>query len=126
MSDRAWRILFVVAALFNFAAGLPPLLVPADAVANFGLPPSNNYLFVQLTGALVTVFGLGYLMVARDLSQRGIVWMGAIGKALVVVLAVLYKMNGKMPDLAFALSVGDLIFVLAFLVFLLTKRRSYL
>jgi hypothetical protein len=65
------------------------------------------------------VFGVGYAIVARDpIGNRGILWIGAIGKLGAVVLAVLQYQQGLLPLNTLALGGGDLVFVLLFTLFL--------
>jgi hypothetical protein len=108
MTDSVWRILFAVAAVFNFVAGLPLLLVPAEAVALLGIAPQTTLFFAQMSGALIATFGVGYAMVARNLAMREFVLLGAIGKLLAVVLVTIYWQGSELSDLTFALGLGDL------------------
>ena len=123
MSDSAWKLLFAAAGVFNFAVGLPLLLAPAQGVA-MGVAPPSSMLFVQLSGALIVMFGVSYLMVARDLALRPLVWLGAIGKLLAFGLLTLYWQRGEVPDTPFVLGFGDLIFAMAFLWFLTSHRTA--
>jgi uncharacterized membrane protein YfcA len=118
MREDSWRRLFVVAASFNFAAGLPALLAPAAALETFGLAPLPDHLFVRATGLLVATYGIGYWLVSRRLDRREIVWLGVIGKLGVVVLFTSAWLQGSLPTRAFAVGMGDLLFALAFLAFL--------
>lgn len=121
-----WRVVFLVAALFNFAAGLPGLLAPGLNAAGLGGDGSATALLMtQLIGAMVAVFGIGYALVAFDPpAHRGIVWMGAAGKAVVIVLLAEAWTRGVIPDQTAALGVGDTIFVILFLLFLARTRPA--
>ena len=124
MALKHWQGLFILAALFNFAAGLPPLLAPQLDLVGIGLSTEPaNLLMVQTAGALITTFGIGYAMVAIDpLSHRGIVWLGMIGKALVVFLLAQAYLAGHIPADAAAIGLGDLLFIVVFGAFLLKVR----
>lgn len=124
MNDPVWRRVFLAAALFNFAAGLPTLLAPAQALAAFGLPPLPYHLFVRTTGLLVACYGIGYWLVSRRLDRRDIVWLGVIGKLGVVALFTLAWRQGSLPTRAFAVGMGDLLFAAVFLCFLATTPRE--
>ncbi len=123
MGDAGWKILFTVAAGFNFAVGLPMLLAPDLMVAAFRMAPQPTLLFVQFTGGLVAIFGLYYTVVARNLARREIVWLGIVGKLFAVGLLTAYFLVGLIPTLAFSLGLGDLAFVALFLWFLLGGRK---
>jgi hypothetical protein len=124
MNEPVWRRVFLVAALFNFAAGVPALLAPAQALAAFGLPPLPDHLFVRATGLLVASYGVGYWLVSRRLGLREIVWLGVVGKLGVVVLFTWAWGQGSLPTRAFAVGMGDLLFAAVFLVFLATNPRE--
>lgn len=118
MSDRAWRRLFAAAAAFNVAAGLPPLVAPARALETFGMAPLPSHLFMQSTGLLVLTFGVAYALVSRNLALREIVWLGIIGKLGVAILFGWSMLRGLIPPLIALVGMGDLLFVVAFGVFL--------
>jgi hypothetical protein len=121
-----WRIFFIVAALFNFAAGLPLLLAPDALLASQGQPVPDELLFHRFTGLLVVCFGLVYALVAHDqMRYRPLVWLGVIGKAGVVALFTEAYLTGRVPFSAYAISLGDLAFVAGFLIFLAaTAKRA--
>lgn len=124
MSDSGWKIVFALAALFNFAAGLPLLLVPAQALEAFGMAQQPMMLFVQVAGSLIVMFGVSYAMIARNLVLRELALLGAIGKLLAVVLLTIYWLKSEIPDIPFYLGFGDLAFALAFLLFLYSRRTA--
>ncbi|MEQ1754790.1 MAG: hypothetical protein ABL973_11730 [Micropepsaceae bacterium] len=120
-----WRIFFIVAALFNFAAGVPFLIAPHEALALMNLPPATDVLFHQATGALVIAFGVGYGIVAGNLSSNhAIVWLGTGGKAGVVALFAQAYLSGAIPFQAFAVAIGDVLFLIGFAAFLITNRAE--
>ena len=121
---RVWKILFVTAALFNFAVGLPMLLAPEAMLASLGQPVPDDLLMTRLASLLIVVLGVGYGMVARDpAANRPILWLGVLGKAPIPVLVWLSGGQAALASSAFVLSLGDLAFAALFLVFLLTHRR---
>jgi hypothetical protein len=120
-----WRFFFTVAAIFNFAAGLPFLIAPDAALASFGLPVPEDLLYHRVTGVLIVCFGIGYGFVAREPERnRAIVWIGTLGKAGVIVLLAQAWLAGAISLASFAVALGDLAFVIGFLVFLSSKRSA--
>eukprot|EP01035_Chromulina_nebulosa_P007058 gene7058-9512_t len=84
---RIWTVIFVVAALFNFAVGLPMLLAPEAMLAALGQPVPADLLMTRLASLLIVVLGIGYGMVARDpAANRPILWLGVLGKAPIPLL----------------------------------------
>ncbi len=119
-----WRAFFIAAAIFNFLAGLPTLLVPEMMAASVDMPPPTDPLFHRFTGLLVVCFGVVYWMIANDLERyRPLVWLGVVGKTGVVALFALALMQGAVTFKAFAVSMGDLVFAIGFLIFLLTPAK---
>ena len=120
-----WKIFFIAAALFNFAAGVPLLVAPHENLALMHLPPVADVMYHQVTGLLIICFGVGYGLVAGDLtSNHGIVWLGVAGKAGVIFLMAQAYSAGAIPFQAFAIALGDLAFVLGFIAFLLRSARQ--
>lgn len=120
---RAWKAVFAVAAVFNWLVGLPLLIAPAAFYAMLG--QSTPDLFnAQMAGALIVVFGVGYAMVARDpVANRGIVWLGVIGKGPLPLLYWLNVQAGRAPMSGFPLTLVDLAFAALFLTYLLRTRK---
>lgn len=122
---KVWTVIFVVAALFNFAVGLPMLLAPEVMLAQLGQPVPDDLLMTRLASLLIVVLGIGYAMVARDpAANRPILWLGVIGKAPIPLLVWLGGGAAALSSSAFILSLGDLAFAALFLLYLLTHRRA--
>jgi hypothetical protein len=122
---RIWTVIFVVAALFNFAVGLPMLLAPEAMLASLGQPVPDDLLMTRLASLLIVVLGIGYAMVARDpVANRPVLWLGVIGKAPIPLLVWLSGGAAALSSSAFILSLGDLAFATLFLLYLLTHRRA--
>lgn len=122
---RFWTVIFVVAAVFNFAVGLPMLLAPEAMLASLGQPVPDDLLMTRLASLLIVVLGVGYAMVARDpAANRPILWLGVIGKAPIPLLVWQSGGAAGLSSSAFILSLGDLAFAALFLLYLLTHRRG--
>lgn len=122
---RIWKSVFALAALFNFLVGLPVLLAPGAFYGALGQPVPDDILSVQTVGLLITVFGVGYAMAARDpVWARPALWLGVLGKAPLPLLVWLNVQAGRAPMSSFLLTLVDLAFAAAFLTFLLRHRRA--
>jgi hypothetical protein len=122
---RAWKAVFTLAAVFNFAVGLPLLLAPVAFYSALKQPVPTDLLSVQTAALLISVFGVGYAMVARDpVANRPIVWLGLLGKAPLPLMVWLQVQAGKASMSAFQLTLGDLVFSILFLVFLLRTKKA--
>lgn len=120
-----WKLVFAVAALFNWAVGLPMLLAPAALLGAIGQPVPDDLLITRLGALLIVVLGIGYAMVARDpVANRPILWLGVLGKAPIPLLVWLGGGAAVFVTPTFLLSLGDLAFATLFLAYLATHRRS--
>lgn len=114
-----WRGLFAFAAFFNLAIG-GAMMAGAPGVAEqlniFG--PGAHYAVI-MAGLLIAVFGIGYALVAAaPANNRGIAWIGVIGKTGAAALAAAQFNAGVIPFNTFLLGTGDLVFVALFALFL--------
>ena len=83
---KAFRALFIVSALWNFAGAIPGLLDPSGMFKReFGHALNDPIMVAVYRGAWGTAFlyGFGFLLAAKDpVRHTGIVLMGGAGKAL--------------------------------------------
>ena len=119
-----WRIFFIVATLFNIAAGLPLLAAPDAMAQSLNMPVPDDLLYHRFTGLLILAFGGFYAAMAYDQERFGpLLWLGAAGKAGVILLMGEAYVSGRVPFAAFAVSLGDVLFVVGFLAFLVLPRK---
>lgn len=114
-----WRGLFAFAAFYNFAVGGAMVAGASQAAAQLNITGSGGPFSVMMAGLLIATFGIGYAMVsAAPAKNRGIVWIGVIGKIGAAVLASAQFSAGVIPTGTFLLGIGDLVFVALFALFL--------
>ena len=123
---RAWRMLFVAAALFNFIMGVPIMLLTSWA---FGLAfngaDTAGLIASKLWGDFgfcVVLIGVGYLMVAFDLRNRAIVWLGIGAKGFDVIVLSSRWLTGITKPVVLLPAVIDALFIVGFVLFLLQRR----
>ena len=106
-----------VAGVFNFGAALILVILARFAPHLLGVdaPSASQLLYVDLTALLVVGFGVGYVLGGRDLERF---WpflsLGALGKAGVAALALLYFVSGDTGALVMLLAAGDAAFAVLF------------
>lgn len=118
---KVWRGLFAFAAIYNLIVGGVMLAAPERVAAAFDVSGAGGGFMIAMCGILIAVFGVGYAIVSAALAKnRGIVWIGMIGKFAVVLLAAsrFAAAGGALPLDQVALPFGDLVFVAAFALFL--------
>ena len=110
--SRAWRWFFLAAAAYNLIIGLAGMITPGATVD------------ARIVGLLVFAFGVIYYLVSRDpLRFAPTLWAGVIGKAGVVGLLAPEGFVENGDSLIAAILIGDMLFTLGFLVFLLRRDR---
>jgi hypothetical protein len=120
--------LFTVAAVYNLVAAVGPLLATDMFYGLFfaKTPAAHSpiaALHTQAFWVTVALFGLGYLMVARDpVRNRAILWLAAPGKIYVAALFGWHYWAGNVTAMAALGGFGDLVFALLFLRYLLLTR----
>jgi small multidrug resistance pump len=118
---RTWMsYLLVFAGCYNLLVGLTLVVFYHEAFKTLGLPKPQLMLFVQLVGILVGLFGVGYLIVARNpLKNRNVLLLGFLSKAIGTVFGLGYVVLGKVPIAFFVLLLfSDIIYLPPFAVIL--------
>jgi hypothetical protein len=132
-SDRAYSRMFLVSAIWNLYLSLGSIFMPelsvklgfgADAVPTI-LNNYYTYTFYNFMSASVLVFGIGYYIVSRDVNKNhGIVLIGIIGKLVFFVYYTIAYFTSHCTVLMFLAVLGDFIFSIMFIYFLVQKRKS--
>ena len=105
-----WKVLFWLAAFYNFAIGGLGMVMPESTVDG------------RTIGLLVFCFGIIYALVARDPNRFApALWAGVIGKVGVVALLAPAAFAADGEPLIAGILCGDVLFALGFLAFLFTR-----
>jgi hypothetical protein len=120
--------LFFVGALWNMSIASSALLLPKlSNKLTFGFKSVIKYgpttFALKLTWALVFIYGIGYYLVSKEPEKnRGIVWMGIIGKLAFFFTALAYYQKKIITLLTTLLCFGDFIFSILFALFLVKTK----
>jgi hypothetical protein len=115
---------FAVAALFNIAVGAAMVIVPSRIAMHLNVDGLGAPYVVATVGLLIVAFGIGYGMVAQDPAHnRGVIWIGMIGKLGVAGLGALQFAAAIIPFRYLALGMTDVVFAGLFALFLWRTRR---
>jgi CDP-diglyceride synthetase len=127
MSELFYKRMFLIGALWNVLGGAFIVFATNWVFALDGLAPPSPPLYYQAWIALFLTFGIGYYLVYRDMYRNtAIVALGAVGKLAFSVVFV-YNMAsypGQVPRFFLIPVIGDLVFVVLFLMFLKFARRK--
>lgn len=115
--------LFLIAAVYNFLGAIVPIVDPKGHFEVFfkGTVTESPALMMINQAFWVTVlfFGIGYYMISRDpVRNRGIIWLGAMGKLYVFGLWTWHYLTDLTAPFALVGATGDLIFACLFLLYL--------
>jgi hypothetical protein len=114
-SHAAIRLLFAVAALYDGILGLAFLLAPGAVFAAFGVTPPNHPGYVQFPAALLIVFALMFLSVARDpRAGRNLIPYGMLLKASYFEVIFYHWLLTGLPDMWKPFAVADVAFLALF------------
>jgi hypothetical protein len=123
----AFRVLFIVSAIWNFAGAIPGLSDSENMfLREFGRELSDPVMLAVYRGAWGTAFlyGLGFLVAAYNPQRHsGIILMGGLGKALFALNLLNMYLQGWTSNFALLVILGDVLFVLAFLSYFIRLKR---
>jgi hypothetical protein len=123
--NRYSRWLFGTAAALNISVGAALLFLRPWIAPLVHLDPAHgtNFVIINFTGAVVALFGYGYIRLAIDpIGYRNYVSFSVIGKSLAVACVIWAWAIGEISWLLPALFSADVIYALLFLDFLRRTR----
>ena len=112
------RVLFVVAAIFNWVVGLGLFFIPGFFLSVFGITPlPEQSLWVQLFASLVFFFGIAYYQASVDfLRHRNIIKLAVWAKTGVLLIGLMNVVNGDVSWQFLIPASADGIFAVLFLM----------
>jgi hypothetical protein len=114
------RTVLFATAVMNLLGGVIFLPPAAGLRALAGLPPGEHALYLSIVAMFVMLFGLGYLWVAvANRPERLFITLSAVGKLTFFALLVGLWSAGSVPGTVPLTGVGDLVFGLLFVKWLL-------
>ncbi|MFW9990475.1 MAG: hypothetical protein ACFFD4_00305 [Candidatus Odinarchaeota archaeon] len=126
--ENYYKYLFLIGAVWNVILGLAFILTSIFMLETgfdlFGVIVPSSLMFYHLFFGAVIIFGVGYYLVSVDLDKNhGVVIIGVIAKIWVFVITGYYFFIGDINILGVAPAVGDLIFAILFIEFLVNYER---
>ncbi len=116
MKSVLWiRVLFVIAAAYDGILGIIFLFVPARLFEYFAVTPPNHFGYVKFPAALLVVFALMFLAVARKpFKNRNLIPYGILLKVSYCAVAFGYWFTQDIPGMWKPFAVFDLAFGVLF------------
>jgi hypothetical protein len=102
-----------ITAPLNFAAGFA-FAFPASLLGSLiQLPQQSHNLYAMFSGSLIILFGATYFWLALQTTiLRPVLFIGACGKSLAVLVTVLLFFSGELSGVTTAFISGDIVFAL--------------
>jgi len=126
--EKYYKILFIVAALYNIiisVAFISVSVVATELFPLFGVEIPPSMVFLQLSLILIALLGVGYIMVSRDISKNhGLVLIGGLAKLSFFLMSLIYYFIGDLNILIVLLGSVDLIMVILFIEFLISQNKK--
>ncbi len=108
-------VLYYIAALFDGVLGLAFLFAGPELFAAFGIPPLENWGYLQFSAALLIVFGLMFLAVARaPVANRNLIPYGMLLKLSFCSVAFYHWATVGVEDVWKQIAFVDLAFLALF------------
>lgn len=128
--ESYYKILFLVAAIWNLVATIPCWLglvfMPGMVSGLFGMPQPVSLFPFHAMFSLFMAFGIGFLLVSHDIYRhRGIVIIGSLGKSLFFLNCLNAFMLKEGNLLLLLTGTIDLLFAILFTEFLLKTRKNH-
>ena len=116
MKSQKWiAVLFYVGFLYDAILGLGFLLFPGSIFQSFDVTPPNHPGYVQFPAALLIVFGLLYLAVARNPeANRNLIPYGMLLKVSYCGVVFWYWFTTGIPGMWKPWAIFDLVFLILF------------
>jgi lipid-A-disaccharide synthase-like uncharacterized protein len=122
-SYQNWRIFFAVAASWNLIGAVGALIAPRMNLEKFYGIETDDDNMIFLNRAfwwVVFLFGCGYLAIAYSpIDHVDIIFFGIAGKIMVAINWFYLCARGRARIWAFLAALGDSIFTIFFILFLL-------
>ena len=126
MKNQGWiRFLFAIAALYDGAIGAIFLVFPDYPFRTFSVTPPNHMGYVQFPAALLLIFGLLFLAVARDPARnRNLIPYGILLKIAYCGITTRYWAAGGLPGMWKPFVVADVVMGVLFACAYVALRPS--
>jgi hypothetical protein len=118
MSKPIWiAILFYVSALYDGALGIIFLLFPSAPFRWFEVTPPNHFGYVQFPAALLIIFALLFIMIARNpVANRKLIPFGMLLKVSYCGVVFYHWLAAGIPGMWKPFAWIDLLFLVLFII----------
>ena len=112
---RLVSAIFLVAALYDGLLGLAFLVAPGAVFSHYGVTPPNHFGYVQFPAALLIVFAVMFLAIAKDPARnRNLIPYGILLKVAYSGVSLYHWISTGIPDMWKPFTIADLAFIALF------------
>jgi hypothetical protein len=112
---RPYSILFYVSALYDGVLGLGFLFAAPELFVRLGIPPLEHYGYIHFGAALLVVFALMFLAIARaPIANRNLIPFGMLLKVSYCSVVFYHWSTGGITDIWKPFAFADLAFLALF------------
>ena len=116
MSIKGIKTVFLVAAVYDIILGIVFGLFFKPIYNSFGAELPNHVGYIQLAGAFILVFGIGFYLVYKNpVQNQAIITLGILMKLLFVVIVLGHLLIDTVPAFYIPFALLDIVFLLLFL-----------
>ncbi len=113
--ERLASTVFAISAVYDGALGLGFLLLPEAIFTRFAVTPPNHWGYVQFAAAMLVVFALMFVQVARNpRANRNLMPYGILLKLAYSGVVLAYWLGPDLPDMWKPFAVADSVFAVLF------------
>ena len=121
-----YKYMFVIAALWNWVIAVIMILltiVSPSSTKDFGMKVPPTWFFFHMLYFFVFLFGLFFYVTSRDMEKyHKLASIFVLEKVGVFIIALIYYMMGHFNEGGLLIAIGDLIFGILFLEFLVNFK----
>jgi hypothetical protein len=116
MSIKGIKTVFLIAAVYDIILGIVFGLFFKPIYNMFGAELPNHAGYIQLAGAFILTFGIGFYLVYKDpVRNQAIITLGVLMKLLFVVIVLGHLLLDTVPAFYIPFALLDIMFLLLFL-----------
>jgi hypothetical protein len=109
--------LFIIAALYDGILGIIFLFASGRVFEAYGTTPPNHPGYVQFPAALLLIFAIMFVVIARDpINNRRLIPYGILLKISYCGIVLLHWFDGGIPDMWKPFVIFDLVFLVFFVL----------
>ncbi|MEK6893621.1 MAG: hypothetical protein AABX07_05470 [Nanoarchaeota archaeon] len=123
--DSCWKILFLIAAIYDFVLGIAFFFLYEPIFSYFNIPLPDYSMYLQMAAAFVIAMGVGYYFIFLNLYRNvDLVKLGIVYKIAYAGLTFYWYFTDLANAVFMWFAVIDVIFIVTFISFLRYAKKD--